>query len=163
MKTKMRRTVGAGIISAATLCGCDRHSEANRNLLPQKANAPAPTEWNNDATKLSPFTKVRFEGGKVMVTYLGLEYELEAVNGLPVPGILDFCKREYGEKWQRRFAEDLVPVLNNMRHPINPDHTVNLSLIDSQSGQSKDIADAAMTEENRQAVHRAFVASHSAE
>jgi hypothetical protein len=151
--------IGVSVISAAIFCGCGRNQatpSATQSTLP-------PTEWNNDTTKLSPFTRVQYEGEKVMVTYGGVEYELATINSLPVSDILNFCKSSYGNGWQRRFAEDLVPVLNDMGHPISAQNTVSLSLIDPKSGERQEISSAIMTEQNRRIVHEAFEASHPAD
>jgi hypothetical protein len=140
----------AAAIGIAMICGCGNgHKQSQKSRQPQTI---VRTEWNDTSTHLSPFTKVRYEGEKVMVTYNGAEYELTALNGLPVSEILKYCHEQYGERWQKRFAEDLVPVMNDMGHPLNPDHTVSLTLVNVASGQSTDIAGAAMTGENRSAV-----------
>ena len=57
---------------------------------------------------------------------------------------------------QNRFAEDLVVVLSDMKHPPNPDNTVSLTLLDAKTGAKKDVARALMTKENRQAVYSAL-------
>ena len=165
MKSKMNLITGVSVISAVIFCGCGHDTAQNGSNTPtaQSTPAPAPTEWNNNATRLSPFTKVQYDGDKVMVTYNDAEYELTAINSLPVSDILSFCKSNYRDAWQRRFAEDLVPVLNDMGHPINADNTVRLSLVDPASGKNDEIASAVMTLQNRQAVHAAFEASRPAD
>jgi len=146
--------ISTAVIGAAMICGCGQSHAKKQNEQPK--NTPAPTEWNDSSTQLSPFTKVRYDGEKVMVTYNGVEYELTAINGLSTSEILDFCRSQYAEKWQKRFAEDLVPVLHDMGHPVSADHTVSLTLIDTKTGQKTEIASAAMTQENRNAVQRAL-------
>jgi hypothetical protein len=141
---------GVAVIGIAIICGCGNNHKQSQNR--QQPQTIVRTEWNDTSMHLSPFTKVRYEGEKVMVTYDGAEYELTALNGLPVSEILKFCHEQYGGRWQKRFAEDLVPVMNDMGHPLNPDHTVSLTLVDAATGQSTDVASAAMTEENRSAV-----------
>ena len=95
---------------------------------------------------------------KVVVAYNGSEYELAAIDDLSVTDILDFCRRQYGqpplgEGWaQKRFAEDLVIVLSDMKHPVSSDNTVSLTLVDPQTGQQKIIAHAPMTGKNRAAI-----------
>jgi hypothetical protein len=142
--------MAVAIIGIVAICGCGNgHKQSQNRRQPQ---AIAPTEWNDTSTHLSPFTKVRYEGEKVRVTYNGAEYDLVALNGVPVSEILDFCHAQYGKLWQKRFAEDLVPVMRDMGQPLNSDHTVSLTLVDAATGQSTDIASAIMTEENRSAV-----------
>jgi len=92
------------------------------------------------------------------VVYNGAKYELGAIDGLPVADILDFCRTQYGkpqqvEGWaQKRFAEDLVMVLSDMKHPINADNTVELKLIEPQTGRPKIFYHVKMTASNRAAV-----------
>ena len=106
--------------------------------------------------QISPFTMVRYQGDKVIVTYAGTEYELAAINDIAAPEMLDFCRRQYKDVWQKRFAEDLVVVLADMGHPIGAEHTVSLTLIDPGTGEKKSIERANMTKENRQAINAAF-------
>lgn len=143
----------AAVIGISLICGCGNgHKQSQNRRQPQTA---VRTEWNDTSNHLSPFTKVRYEGKKVMVTYNGVEYELAALDGVPVSEILKFCQAQYRDRWQKRFAEDIVPVMNDMGHPLNPDHTVSLTLVDTATGQNTDIASAIMTEENRSAVMEA--------
>ena len=60
------------------------------------------------AEKLSPFTQVRVEGEAALVEFEGGWYELLELEGLKTAEILDHCRRTYGDKWEKRFAEDLV-------------------------------------------------------
>ncbi len=145
-KIKLAAMVAA-VIGIAMICGCGKQSQNRR-----QAQTPVRTEWNDVSTHVSPFTKVRYEGEKAMVTYNGTEYELTAMNGLPVSEILKFCRAQYRGRWQKRFAEDIVPVMNDMGHPLNSDNTVSLTLMNTTTGQSIDIASAIMTGQNRSAV-----------
>jgi RNA polymerase sigma factor (sigma-70 family) len=106
---------------------------------------------------LSPFTKVRFDGDKVLVTYSGAEYELATINDVTTAELLDFCRTQYKYSWQIRVAEDLVVVLDEMKHPVNAEQTVSLTLIDTKTGVKTNIEHAAMTAENRRAVKNALV------
>jgi hypothetical protein len=54
-------------------------------------------------------------------------------------------------------AEDLVVVLDEMKHPVNAEQTVSLTLIDTKTGVKTNIEHAAMTAENRRAVKNALV------
>ncbi len=101
---------------------------------------------------LSPFTAVRFDGDKVMVTYSGNEYELAAINSEKASDMVNFCRSTYNDLWQKRIAEDIVAVLSDMGHAPNADHTVSLELIDSKTGQQNTVEHAVMTEENRRAI-----------
>jgi hypothetical protein len=68
--------------------------------------------------QVSPFTRVQYQGDKVIVTYDGMEYELAAINNVSTPELLDFCRRQYKEMWQKRFAEDLVVVLTDIEEIV---------------------------------------------
>jgi RNA polymerase sigma factor (sigma-70 family) len=106
--------------------------------------------------RLSPFTHVKYDGDKVLVTYDGADYELAGVNSLSTAQMLAFCHETYKDQWQKRFGEDLVIVLSDMGHPITADKTVGLTLVDSKTGETKTIEHAVMTPENRQAVSAAL-------
>ena len=117
----------------------------------------AQDKFHRPSAWLSPFTKVRFKGDKVLVTYSGAEYELATINELTTPEMLGFCRTQYQDSWQMRLAEDLVIVLDEMKHPVNAEQTVSLTLIDPKTGVKTNIEHAAMTAENRRAVKNALV------
>ena len=126
-------------------------------LRAQDTNQDQAREQGSDlfadrSLQISPFTRVRFQGYKVFVKYDGAEYELAAVDGLSTPTLLNFCRRQYKDKWQKRFTEDLVVVLIQMGHPLKADHTVSLALIAPKSGENKTVERAEMNEKNRRAV-----------
>jgi len=98
---------------------------------------------------VSPFTKVNYEGGAVMVQFQGAMYRLASVNGLPTETIVTFCKDRYRDLWQKRLAEDLVRVLRDMKRDPGP--AVALTLMDSNR-RERFIPQAPMTLQNRQAV-----------
>ncbi|HEY3913338.1 MAG TPA: sigma-70 family RNA polymerase sigma factor [Verrucomicrobiae bacterium] len=117
-----------------------------------QSREPSSNLFGDPSLQVSPFTMVRFQGGKVLIKYDGADYELAAIDGLSTPTLLDFCRRQYKDQWQKRFAEDLVVDLTQMGHPMNAEHTVSLSLIDPKTGEKKTVERAAMTKKNRQAV-----------
>src|SRR5437667_305177 len=114
------------------------------------------------SAQLSPFTKVRYDGDTVNVTYDGVEYQLAAMDNLSTADMLEFCRKHYGKLWQKRFAEDLVAVWKDMGHPINAEHTVNLTLVDAKTGEEKTVKGAIMSNENRALVRHALSASTNA-
>lgn len=146
------KTVIAAIAAAIGIAstGCGNRPSGTQTAQSQRPGTP--TEWNDIANHISPFTRVRFDNDKVLVTYNGTEYELVALNGVSTGDVVKYCQAQYRDRWQKRFSEDIVPVLKDMGHPINAQHTVALSLIDSKSGQTVDAADAPMTEQNRAAI-----------
>jgi len=115
-----------------------------------------PNPFAHPSQQVSPFTKVRIENGKALVTYAGSEFELNSVHGVSTADILDFCRRQYKDRWQKRFSEDLVEVLEQMGHSLNGEHTVSLVLIDPTTGKTTTVDQAVMTEKNRQSVHEAL-------
>ncbi len=94
--------------------------------------------------KASPFTAVRWEKEQPIVQFENEWYEFEKIDGLSKEVILNFCKKQYGSKWQKRFAEDLVEVLTALGH--QPDVKVSLQL--SKNGISS-IYTGTFTSENR--------------
>jgi RNA polymerase sigma factor (sigma-70 family) len=130
---------------------------AQSNLYEQDPNPFART-----SVQISPFTNVRFQDGKAFVTYEGIESELASIHGVSTSDILDFCRRQYKDEWQKRFAEDLLVVLADMGHPINGEHTVSLVLIDPATGQTNTVENAQMTAANRRAIHQSLVNAQAA-
>jgi hypothetical protein len=106
-----------------------------------------PREW----AKLSPFTAVKPGSNSLIVRFNKGEYELVSINNQSVPDIFDFCRRTYGDWWEKRFAVDRVEVLAGMDYPMTPYKTVKLILKDVESGRRKTVYNAPMTRANRQA------------
>ncbi len=102
---------------------------------------------------ISPFTEVRHEADRVIVRVRGELYELVALDDLAATKILQSAKNQFGELWQKRFAEDLVKVLWGMGH--RPGATVKLELRALVTNRLVTIPDAEMTEANRRQVWRA--------
>lgn len=102
--------------------------------------------------KLSPFSRVSCREDSATVTYNGVALQLVSLNGLPIKQILDYCKKTYGGRWEKRFAEDLVEVLVGMGQEVGT--TCSLVLEDA-TGKVIKVANARMTRELRQAVWRA--------
>ena len=105
------------------------------------------------APKLSPFTAVQVEGDVVRVRFENVWYRLAKLDGVETKAILAYCRRTYGDKWEKRFAEDLVEVLEGMGQ--KPGATVSLELIDPASGKLRKVPRAAMTHDNRRSVRHA--------
>jgi hypothetical protein len=137
MKTRPRSSARRGKILAVLL-----------GFLPLIAACAA--DW----ARLSPFTKVKCEGSSAVVQYQDREYELLSINDLAIAELLDLCRKAYRDNWDRRFAEDLVEVLELARRPMTKDQTVKLVLKDRTAGQIATIERALMTGKNRDAVHR---------
>ena len=95
--------------------------------------------------KASPFAAVKWEKEQPIVKFENEWYLFEKLDHLSRKEILDFCKIEYGDKWRKRFSEDLVDVLKGLGY--QPNLKVNLQL--SQNGISR-IKKGTFTFENRQ-------------
>jgi hypothetical protein len=102
---------------------------------------------------LSPFTEVRMHGDAPEVRYAERWYELVSLDGLAAPSILEHCKRTFGSRWEKRFAEDLVQVLAGMGHSVGRE--VSLVLIELDTRERVEVARAPMSEANRRLVLRA--------
>ena len=105
--------------------------------------------------RLSPFTSVHCEGDTATVEFEGGRWQLVSINGASTKQILDFCKNRYGALWEKRFAEDLVEVLQGMKRPVRTDDTVALVLREPKTGKLTTVDRAKMTAEKRQSVWRA--------
>ncbi|TDO20888.1 S41 family peptidase [Pedobacter duraquae] len=77
--------------------------------------------------KTSPFTAVRWDNEEPMVEFDNEWYCLEKIDVFKKEELLAFCKKQYGSKWQKRFSEDLVEVLQGLGY--QPCLKVNLQLI----------------------------------
>jgi tRNA A-37 threonylcarbamoyl transferase component Bud32 len=121
--------------------------------LMQSANALSATIWSLPS-RLSPFTEVVCHGDNVKVRFEGQEYELVSISDLTSKQILDYCRREFADRWEKRFAEDLVEVLAGMGRPMASDQTVKLELRAAGDGRALTVERALMTHENRDAVRQ---------
>lgn len=83
--------------------------------------------------KASPFTAVKWEKDLPIVQFDNEWYYLEKLDRFSTNELIDFCKKQYGSKWQKRFSEDLVEVLSGLNDQDLS--TVELQL--SKNGISK--------------------------
>jgi len=104
--------------------------------------------------KVSPFSGVRWEGDEPVVK-IGLEwFKLVSLDGIAAGDIVAFSQRRFDRKWQMRFAEDLVDVLDGMdHHPEN--NTVELVVQELDSPNRQTLNGVAMTKANRDAIRAA--------
>lgn len=104
-------------------------------------------------TRLSPFTKVQcLDGDNVQVQFDGKDYELLSIDDLPTAKILQASRKQFGERWEKRFVEDIVEVLTGMGHP--PGDNVKLALRDPQTAETHTVARAPLTHDNRRTVYQ---------
>ncbi|MDC3378767.1 S41 family peptidase [Planctomycetota bacterium] len=102
------------------------------------------------APTLSPFESVYFQDDTPYVQVDGTWYELRALDHLQASQIVDFCHDEFGGRWDKRFCEDLVEVLQAMDHRPRG-WRVTLALTRLGDGQEVELDSVVMTEDNRQA------------
>ncbi|TDQ11827.1 S41 family peptidase [Pedobacter metabolipauper] len=69
--------------------------------------------------KASPFTAVKWEKEQPVVQFDNKWYHLEKLDDFREEELLDFCKKQFGSKWQKRFSEDLVEVLQSLGYQPN--------------------------------------------
>jgi hypothetical protein len=110
--------------------------------LPERACA-------QDYPKLAPYPAIRWKDNAPEIRLDGKWYALESINDLPVPKIVEFAKKKYDGRWQKRFDEDLVQVLSEMGHA--PGKAVKLVVRDADS-KEKTLDKVPLTEENRRAI-----------
>ncbi|MCG8407202.1 MAG: S41 family peptidase [Phycisphaerales bacterium] len=116
-------------------------------------SALAQTQALASYPKLSPFSEIRWKKSIVEVRIEGKWYKLVALNGVSRKKIIAFCKRQWPDKWKKRFEEDLVEVLTRMGH--EPERTVTLKVKDLDSGDMTVLKNVAMTQENRRSIWKA--------
>jgi len=79
-------------------------------------------EW----ARLSPFTDVEVIGDSAEVVFEGQKYVLVSVEGIATAEILAWCRKHHPERWEDRFALDLVEVMSKMN--VKLADTVQLEL-----------------------------------
>ena len=103
--------------------------------------------------RLSPFTDVRCEETDLVnVEFENIEYQLVSIEDIPTSTILATCRDEFGDRWEKRFAEDPVEVLILAGH--RPGQHVKLVLREAD-GNLKVVPAAPLTAENRKKAYDA--------
>jgi CubicO group peptidase (beta-lactamase class C family) len=108
---------------------------------------------SNAFPKTSPFNAVRWQDSQPEVRVGEEWFQLVSLDGITVDDILTFCQRTYAEKWQKRFAEDLVEVLVRMGH--EPKDAVRLVVRPVGASSTQTLEVVPMTEANRRAIRAA--------
>jgi CubicO group peptidase (beta-lactamase class C family) len=103
--------------------------------------------------KKSPFAAVRWQQSQPEVKVGDEWFKLVSLDDLPTAEIVAFSQRTYGDKWQKRFEEDLVELLSRMGHP--PQDTVTLVVQPLTSSETRTLEDVPMTRANRRAIRDA--------
>lgn len=94
--------------------------------------------------KASPFTAVKWEKEQPVVQFDNEWYQFEKLDGFGKEELLGFCKKQFGSRWQKRFSEDLVEVLQGLGY--QPGTKVSLQL---SKGGVINIYTGVFTSENR--------------
>jgi hypothetical protein len=94
----------------------------------------------------APFTGVKWDGDAPSVRVGGEWQALVSLDGIPAAKLVAAAKTEYGDRWQKRFSEDLVELLRKLGRA--PQATVELEL--AKDGKTVKRSEA-MTEANRNA------------
>jgi uncharacterized protein (DUF697 family) len=155
LRLRNLETEEESLIAAAPVTHTNRQQvwrERNRDMIHAMERAIGKNGRNRNESheQLSPFTKVEFDGEKVVVEYDGRTWQWLALDDLAVGDIVAYSMKKFGHRWQKRIAEDLVEVLAGMDHEL--DGTVALRLLNVESGEEIAVAAAPMTEANRRSV-----------
>lgn len=94
--------------------------------------------------KASPFTAVKWEKEQPIVKFNGEWYQFEKLDRFSKKQLLEYCMQRFGDKWQKRFSEDLIEVLKEMNYKPNK----KVQLVLSKNGKSQTIT-STLTTENR--------------
>ncbi len=124
-------------------------------LEPKASDRPSEPERRVEAQeppKVSPFTRMDFKDGKVLVRYESKDYELLAFDEFSIDFLIVQTRVFYGRKWKKRLSEDVVDVLGMIGHPLRT--TVDLRLKDLGTGEVLEVVDAELTTENRSKLYR---------
>lgn len=103
--------------------------------------------------ELSPFEMVRWQDKAPEVKVHGNWYKLVGINKVTTKDILNFARRQYGNRWDKRFCEDLVEILTEMGKP--PLAKVDLIVTKLDGGKMIRLLGVPMTEENRNRIRQA--------
>ena len=102
--------------------------------------------------KLSPFAAVRWQESQPEVRVGDEWFTLVSLDEIPAAEIVAFSQKTYGDKWRKRFEEDLVELLAAMGH--TPKDTVRLVVIPVGSSTPRTLEDIPMTEANRRDIRK---------
>ena len=107
----------------------------------------------NAGPKVSPFSGVRWEQDEPVVKIGSKWFKLVSLDGIAAKDMVEFSRSSYAGIWKKRFAEDLVEVLDGMDH--HPKATVQLVVRPLNSSKTQTLDDVAMTKANRDAIRSA--------
>lgn len=100
--------------------------------------------------KNAPFSAIRWKGQTPEVQVESSWYTLLAINGIQSSDIIAFSQKHHGDKWQKRFSEDLFELM--VRMGKEPGKTVSLTVRKPDASSTETLKDIPMTEQNRRLV-----------
>jgi hypothetical protein len=106
--------------------------------------------------KRAPYTGIRWDGEQPVVKIGEEWFTLVSLDGVAAKDIVAFSRWTFGNKWRKRFEEDLVEVLTRMGYA--PKDTVRLVVSPPGSSITRTLEDVPMTEANRQIIYDAALA-----
>lgn len=106
-----------------------------------------------DGARTSPFEMVRFRDSQPEVLVAGRWFAPERIGGIALETLLAHAVQRHGDRWDKRFCEDLPQLLDELGQPAGD--TLELVLRDLQSGQRETIPAAALRADYRDAIHAA--------
>jgi len=118
-------------------------------LLPPQASYPMIGAWWLEG---SPFEDIRWRADTPEVLVDDRWYELEAIDDLKSAFIVGFCQQTSGNRWRKRFSEDLVQVLNRLG--IWWLFSVDLTLRDLETGKVVIKPDVELNQDLRRRIWR---------
>ena len=114
------------------------------------AARPAAAE---DAPKVSPFSAVRWKGEVPEVEIAGRWYVPLALDGVAVSEVVNHCRSAHGDRWQRRFEEDLPEMMAALGRKLGA--TVSIRVRDLASDEERTLGAVELTADNRAALKAA--------
>ncbi|MEQ8209913.1 MAG: serine hydrolase domain-containing protein [Lacipirellulaceae bacterium] len=152
-----RQTKSAVVILCNTAAG-NQIDELAMQMMRKAAGekvelATAEQASGKAALKTAPFQAIRWQDEQPEVKVKGRWYKLVKLDHLTTEKILAFSRQTYNSKWQKRFEEDLVELLQAMGHA--PNRRVTLEVQPLDSAETKTLKRIPMTKANRESIRNA--------
>ena len=100
--------------------------------------------------KKAPFSAIRWNRDTPEVHVESNWYTLLAIDGVQSSDIIAFSQKHHGDKWQKRFSEDLFELMVRMGH--EPGKTVSLTVRKPDASTTETLKEIPMTEQKRRLV-----------
>jgi len=116
-------------------------------VIPMPLPIPLVAGWWREG---APFDDLRWRGDTPEVLIDDRWYGLVAIDDLRSGYVVGYCQQHAGDRWRKRFSEDLVQVLHRLGNWSFLD--VDLHLRDLESGESIVLEDVSLDHERRRAI-----------